>query len=115
MMALLSLSRAVRSTGQRRIEMYRAGIPESRSKRAARHLSNTYLDGGVTALLPAPPLCHPHEMSEMSSEGALGFASDIKPLFRDSDRESMGWAFDLWSYEDVVAHGEEIAERLKDG
>ncbi len=24
-------------------------------------------------------------------------------------------AFDLWSYDDVVAHGEAIATRLKDG
>jgi hypothetical protein len=54
-------------------------------------------------------------MSEMSSARAPGFASDIRPLFRDSDRDSMAWAFDLWSHDDVAVHGEEIAERLKDG
>ena len=27
----------------------------------------------------------------------------------------MAWAFDLWSHDDVAAHGEQIAERLKDG
>jgi hypothetical protein len=43
------------------------------------------------------------------------FASDIKPLFRESDRTSMKRAFDLWSYDDVVAHGQAIAGRLKDG
>jgi hypothetical protein len=43
------------------------------------------------------------------------FASDIKPLFRESDRASMKRAFDLWSYDDVVAHAQAIAARLKDG
>ena len=34
----------------------------------------------------------------------LGFEADIKPLFRDKDRDAMRRAFDLWSYGDVVAH-----------
>jgi hypothetical protein len=46
---------------------------------------------------------------------SLSFASDIKPLFRESDRTAMKRAFDLWSYDDVVAHGKAIAARLKDG
>jgi hypothetical protein len=46
---------------------------------------------------------------------AVGFESDIRPLFRESDRTAMSRAFDLWSYEDVVAHGEAIAGRLRDG
>jgi hypothetical protein len=45
----------------------------------------------------------------------LGFETDIKPLFRDKDRESMRRAFDLWSYDDVVAHADAIADRLSDG
>jgi hypothetical protein len=45
----------------------------------------------------------------------LGFESDIKPLFREKDREAMRRAFDLWSYADVVAHADAIAERLSDG
>jgi len=45
----------------------------------------------------------------------VSFASDIKPLFRESDRTAMKRAFDLWSYDDVVAHGQAIAARLKDG
>ena len=49
------------------------------------------------------------------SSEALSFASDIKPLFRDSDREAMHAAFDLWSAADVRAHGEAIAARLRDG
>jgi hypothetical protein len=49
------------------------------------------------------------------SGGQLSFASDIKPLFRDSDREAMHGAFDLWSVDDVRVHGEAIAARLQDG
>ncbi len=45
----------------------------------------------------------------------LGFEADIKPLFRERDRDSMRRAFDLWAYADVVAHGAAIAERLADG
>jgi hypothetical protein len=43
------------------------------------------------------------------------FARDIRPLFRESDRESMDFAFDLWDYHDVSAHAEDILERLTDG
>jgi hypothetical protein len=43
------------------------------------------------------------------------FETDIKPLFRDRDRASMRGDFDLWSYDDVVANGPAILERLSDG
>ena len=43
------------------------------------------------------------------------FARDIQPLFRESDRESMQFAFDLWDYQDVRANAEDILERLSDG
>ena len=45
----------------------------------------------------------------------LTFATDIKPLFRAHDRDSMLQAFDLWSATDVAAHGDAIAARLRDG
>jgi hypothetical protein len=35
----------------------------------------------------------------------LSFAGDIRPLFRDSDVNSMSFAFDLASYENVRTHG----------
>jgi hypothetical protein len=44
-----------------------------------------------------------------------GFASDIRPLFRESDRDEMEFVFDLWSYHDVKANAERIVERLEDG
>jgi CDGSH-type Zn-finger protein/truncated hemoglobin YjbI len=43
------------------------------------------------------------------------FAAHIKSLFRASDRKSMSFAFDLWSYDDVRKHAEQIAQRLRDG
>ena len=45
----------------------------------------------------------------------LGFASDIRPLFRDGDIRSMRFAFDLASYEDVRTHGEAIYATLAAG
>jgi hypothetical protein len=45
----------------------------------------------------------------------LGFEKDVRPLFREKDRNSMLRAFDLWSYQDVVEHSAAIAQRLGDG
>lgn len=45
----------------------------------------------------------------------LSFAKDIHPLFRERDVQSMQFAFDLGSYEDVKASAEGIYERLNDG
>ena len=43
------------------------------------------------------------------------FAAHIRPLFRQRDRQSMSFAFDLWSYDDVRAHAADILARLQDG
>jgi hypothetical protein len=45
----------------------------------------------------------------------LSFEAQIKPLFRQGDRPSMSFAFDLWSYEDVSARAAGILQRLEDG
>jgi CDGSH-type Zn-finger protein/truncated hemoglobin YjbI len=45
----------------------------------------------------------------------VSFATHVKPLFRSRDRESMRFAFDLWSHDDVSTHGDEILARLKAG
>jgi CDGSH-type Zn-finger protein/truncated hemoglobin YjbI len=45
----------------------------------------------------------------------ISFAEHIKPLFRDRDRASMRFAFDLWSYEDVGAHADAIYQRIEQG
>jgi hypothetical protein len=53
----------------------------------------------------------------MTGDGAqnVGYDKEIKPLFREKDRDAMRRAFDLWSYTDVVAHSEAIAQQLSEG
>ncbi|MBF4571985.1 hypothetical protein ITJ64_05595 [Herbiconiux sp. VKM Ac-1786] len=43
------------------------------------------------------------------------FSSDVKPLFRDLDRNSMIGAFDLWKHSDVVAHQDAILHAVESG
>ena len=45
----------------------------------------------------------------------ISFERDIKPLFREGDRQSMKAAFDLWSYDDVARWSDAILARLRDG
>jgi hypothetical protein len=44
-----------------------------------------------------------------------GFETQIKPMFRERDRDSMRRAFDLWSRDDVTRHADAILARLQDG
>jgi hypothetical protein len=46
---------------------------------------------------------------------AVNFRRHIKPLFRDRDRQSMRFAFDLWEYVDVKTNAKAILERLQNG
>jgi hypothetical protein len=54
-------------------------------------------------------------MSLPDGDGSVSFAEHIKPLFREDDRRSMRFAFDLWNYGDVVANHQPILERLEAG
>lgn len=42
------------------------------------------------------------------------FEGEIRPLFRETDRDSMKFAFDLSAYEDICEYAEEIYQRLSD-
>jgi CDGSH-type Zn-finger protein/truncated hemoglobin YjbI len=58
------------------------------------------------------------EAAEVKLPGAgerVGFEQHVKRLFRERDRTSMKFAFDLWSYDDVRANAEGILERVKAG
>lgn len=57
---------------------------------------------------PPPPELPPPDVP-------LSFSAHIKPLFRNRDRDSMRFAFDLWAYEDVTAHADEILQRIRAG
>ena len=43
------------------------------------------------------------------------FAADIKPLFREQDRQAMTFMFDLWAYEDVRSNAEAILSAVETG
>jgi hypothetical protein len=43
------------------------------------------------------------------------FETEIKPLFREHDRDSMIRTFDLWSHDDVSQHADAIFARLRAG
>jgi truncated hemoglobin YjbI len=45
----------------------------------------------------------------------VSFEAHIKPLFREKDRNSMQFAFDLWDYDDVREHADDIVEKIEDG
>jgi hypothetical protein len=49
------------------------------------------------------------------NDSTPSYARDIRPLFRESDRESMKFAIDLWDYHDVCIHAKDILERLAEG
>ena len=45
----------------------------------------------------------------------MHFEDDVKPLFRERDRDSMRFAFDLWSVDDVSTNADGILARLEAG
>jgi CDGSH-type Zn-finger protein len=68
----------------------------------------------ISALAPddpeqAPPVVLP------AADEPVRYEKHIKPLFRARDRQSMLFAFDLWSYDDVRTHADAILERVRNG
>jgi CDGSH-type Zn-finger protein/truncated hemoglobin YjbI len=55
------------------------------------------------------------EMVLPAADEPVEYDNHIKQLFRDRDRKSMQFAFDLWSYEDVRANSQAILERVRAG
>jgi len=54
-------------------------------------------------------------MTSASQGDTLSFAQDIRPLFREKDRNSMRRAFDLFDYSDVASHADAIVGALRSG
>jgi len=88
--------------------------------------------GGVTAKEPMPswdwtPAGRPGAVGAEAAvpdqpavalpgpDAMVSFEAHVKPLFRSRDRESMIFAFDLWSPADVQAHAADIGDRLRNG
>jgi CDGSH-type Zn-finger protein/truncated hemoglobin YjbI len=74
-----------------------AGLPSSRISALA----------PVAATEEATPL--------PTADETVHFTQHIKPLFRQMDRQSMKWAFDLWAYKDVAEHADAVLKRLQSG
>src|SRR5262249_45421582 len=62
---------------------------------------------------PAP--VEQQEVGELATADPVSFEQDIKPLFRPEDQQSMAWAFDLSSYDEVKEHATAILARLREG
>jgi CDGSH-type Zn-finger protein/truncated hemoglobin YjbI len=113
-----------------------AGLPGDREFRSVfssclEWMSRAALAGGQLALLPCwdwGPGGPPAPAVPAAEEDVVGaqqplpgpdqpvsFAAHIKPLFRQRDRQSMSFAFDLWSYDDVHARAADILARLQEG
>ncbi|HEY3727412.1 MAG TPA: CDGSH iron-sulfur domain-containing protein [Solirubrobacteraceae bacterium] len=70
--------------------------------------------GRVSALEPAAePSAEPIELP--GEDETVRFDPHIRRLFRERDRRSMSFAFDLGAHEDVSRHATEILERVRDG
>jgi CDGSH-type Zn-finger protein/truncated hemoglobin YjbI len=73
--------------------------------------------GGLPAAQPAPAADEADTAAQPlpGADQPVGFAAHIKPLFRPRDRQSMSFAFDLWSCEDVRTRAADILARLQEG
>jgi truncated hemoglobin YjbI len=66
----------------------------------------------VSALAPQP---REVSVATPTDDEQLSFDEHIKPLFREQDRASMTFAFDLWSHDDVSENADAILDRLEQG
>jgi hypothetical protein len=67
------------------------------------------------ALGQSQPGARAEQESDVTDVTAPTFDSDIRPLFRESDREAMIAAFDLWSFDDVKANADAIVGAVRSG
>jgi CDGSH-type Zn-finger protein/truncated hemoglobin YjbI len=71
--------------------------------------------GGRPDTTQQPVGASPPGVTLPARDETVGFDAHIRPLFRERDRTSMLFAFDLWSPADVQQHASEILERLRAG
>jgi Ferritin-like len=64
--------------------------------------------------MPAPATSNRDRQGVTPME-QISFEEHVKTMFRPRDRQSMQFAFDLWSYDDVAAHAGEILARVRAG
>jgi hypothetical protein len=54
-------------------------------------------------------------MTSAGEDGALSFERDIRPLFREKDRDSMMAAFHLFDHTDVAENADAIVGSVRSG
>lgn len=54
-------------------------------------------------------------MASSAPHEPVSYATDVKPLFHERDRDSMTFAFDLWAFDDVAENAGIILKRLQAG
>jgi len=64
---------------------------------------------------PPPDQAADAKVEQADPDEPISFDKQIRPLFRGRDQQSMKFAFDLWSYDDVKANAQAILERLDNG
>jgi hypothetical protein len=83
------------------------GSAERTLTAVADSLARHFADWGATSRFVA---------ADISTEDEpMHFEEDVKPLFRERDRDSMRFAFDLWSVDDVSTNADGILARLEAG
>ena len=71
--------------------------------------------GSRISALDHEPEPEPQAIRLPNDGDPISYADHIKPMFRDRDRRSMLFAFDLWSHDDVRANADAILQRLNTG
>jgi CDGSH-type Zn-finger protein len=79
-----------------------AGPPDTTTGTPGSQDAQGSQEGDAAVTLPGP-------------DEPVSFAAHIKPLFRDKDRQSMSFAFDLWSAADVRQHAAAVLDRIRNG
>ena len=69
--------------------------------------------GGRISALDHEPDPEPQSVVLPADGDPISYDKHIKTLFRERDRRSMLFAFDLWSYTDVSTNAEAIRQRLQ--
>jgi len=77
----------------------------------------TWMAGATPGSRVSALAAQPEEpaVSTPATGAPLSFEEHIRPLFRDRDRASMTFAFDLWSIDEVSQHADAILDRLQQG
>jgi truncated hemoglobin YjbI len=69
----------------------------------------------MSAFAPSQPAEPDQAIVVPGPDETVRYHTHVKPLFRSRDRQSMKFAFDLWSYADVSTNADAILARLESG